>query len=112
MQPVELPQPVAGFEADHAHDERAQARDAETAAEEPRRGPVHVRLQEGDEVGARLADDVVVDVEEPGNALERRVAVRVRRQRPVPEVGRVRGRPGPDVAVRVLAEDPGLPAAV
>lgn len=66
---------------------------------------MHVRLQEGDEVGARLADDEVVHIEKFGDALERRVPVRVRGVCPVAEVGSVGSGPWHDGAMDVFGED-------
>lgn len=109
-QGVELAQPMPDLEADHAHEEGRELGRAVGGAR--RRRAVHVGLEEGDQVGAGLADDEVVHVEELGDAAQRGVAVVVRGVRPVVEVGRVGGRPGHDVSVDVLAEEGRLAVAV
>lgn len=72
-------------------------------------GVVQVGAQERREVGPRLRDDEVVDVEELGDAVERALAVvgglRVLRVRPGAEGGFLRRRPGDDAAVFVFAEE-------
>lgn len=94
------------FQPDHAYEEDSELRGVTVRLEQG--GPVHVRLEEGDEVGPGLADDEVVDVEELGDAAERGVTVVVGCVCPVVEIGRVGGRPGDDVAVDVFAEKGGF----
>lgn len=98
------------LQPDHAHQERRELRRAAVRLEVGR--AVHVRLQERDEVRPRLAHDEVVDVEQLGNAPQRRVSVVVRCVGPVVEVGRVGGRPGDDVTVDVFAEERGFAVSV
>lgn len=73
---------------------------------------MHVALEEGDQVRARLADDEVVDVEELGDALEGRFSLGVCGVGPVPEVDCVGRLPGNDVALGVLAQNLGLSIAI
>lgn len=73
---------------------------------------MHVRLQEWNEIRTGLADNEVVDVEELGDSLERRVSVGIRYVCPMAKVGRVGCRPWDDFAVDVFAENGGFSAAV
>lgn len=125
-QGVELAQAVAQLEADDAEEVRrdhlsvapaaASAAGERKGKEEPReeggrrRGAVHVGLEEGHQVGARLAHDEVVHVEELRDAHQRRLAVLLRRVGPGAEG--LRCRPWHHPAVGVLAEHRRLPAAV
>lgn len=73
---------------------------------------MHVALEEGDQVGAGLADDEVVHVEELGDAEEGGFLLGVGGVGPVVEVDFVGGLPGDNVALGVFAEDLGLTVAV
>ena len=110
LERVELAQPVADLEAHHADQKRRHR--GRLVARFDERGPVHVALQKGDQVGARLADDEVVDIEELGDAQQGGLAVRVGHLGPVARVDRVGRLPGDDVALRVLAQDPRLAVVV
>lgn len=73
---------------------------------------MHVRLEEGNEIRAGLADDEVVDVEELDYPTEGRVSIVVGYVCPMVEIDRVGRRPRDNVAVDVFAEQCRLVGAV
>lgn len=73
---------------------------------------MHVGLEERNKVGSCLADDEVIHVKKFSNAAQGGVAVIVGDVRPVMKIGRVRGSPGDNVALHILAEECRLSFAV
>ena len=73
---------------------------------------MHIGLDKRDEVGAGLADNEVVHVEQFSYAPKRRITIRIGGVCPMAEIDSVRWRPWYDVAMCVFAEHSRLPTTI